>query len=285
MNTSIAPRLGIHFSTKQGLAHVAREALAYNITYVQFFLPTTEHGKYIKNLDDQQQFLLLKKKYSLTAYIHCSYWINPATGNKISYNVSKSLLKKEITCAKSLEIPYLVLHAGVAKNHQTPIDDPVAKKAGIATVAKCLNSVLKNESDITILLENCAHGNKIIGNDFDDFLQVRKQLEFPDRVKFCLDCAHAYAYGYQLENTENFIKMLDITLGIENIKLIHFNDSAESQASQKDKHALPGQGFIGKKTLQKLILHPTLNDIPLIIEPPRTSSFLLQKCLFELRDW
>ncbi len=266
-------RIGLHIRITQGLLQMAQEALAFNLGHFQFFLTCPRKKSSYLSIDAEREvFLQLKKQHFSTLFLHSSYWVNPATGNPTGFIVSKGLLKKELRLAEKLEIPYLVVHAGVAKDHPTTPDDPYAKKAGIQSLAKMLNALLKVETNAQILLENCAHGNRTIGNDFQDFVTLKQLLDYPEKIGFCVDFAHAFSYGYPLDNAEDFIKTLSSTIGLENIKLIHFNDSQEACGSKKDQHALPGQGLIGKKSLKALINHPALAHLPLIIEPPHTTS-------------
>ncbi len=280
-------RIGLHIHLKQGLLAVAQEALNLNLRRFQISLTKSSKSAYLNIEPEREDFLKIKRDNFQSLYLHSSYWINPATGNPTGYEVSKGLLKKEQSLAQKLEIPFLVLHGGVAKDHPTTQDDPMAKKPGIHTLAKLLNHLSKGEPGVQFLLENCAHGNRTIGNDFNDYFALKQELDYPEQVGFCVDLAHAFAYGYQLTDTENFIQMLDTTIGIDSIKLIHFNDSAELCSSKKDQHSLPGHGLIGKDTLNAIVTHPKLAHIPLIIEPPHTHSgkTVIKSLIEELSTW
>lgn len=280
-------RIGLHIRLKQGLLQVAQEALNFNLNHFQFFLTKSTNSNHFNIEPEREDFLKIKRERFKTLYLHSSYWINPATGNTSSYEASKGLLRKELRLAQKLEIPFLVLHGGVAKEHQISPQDPYAKNAGIHTLAKMLNTLLKYESSVQFLLENCAHGNRTIGNDFKDFVALKQELNHPEKIGFCIDFAHAFAYGYQLTNAQNFIQTIDEIIGLNSIKLIHLNDSAEACGSKKDQHTLPGHGLIGKDNLKALINYPKLAGIPLILEPPYTqSSKTILKSLFEeLKTW
>ncbi len=280
-------RIGLHIRLKEGLAQVAQEALNFNLSHFQFFLTPSPKSAYINIGPERENFLMLKQNHFQSLFLHSSYWINPATGKAAGFAASKGLLRKEQAIAQKLEIPFLVVHGGVAKDHPTTPEDPQAKKAGIQTLAKTLNHLVKQESTVQILLENCAHGNRTIGNDFNDFLALKQELDQPEKIGFCVDLAHAFSYGYQLADTENFVQILSTTIGLDAIKLIHFNDSAELCGSKKDHHALPGHGLIGKDTLKSVVNHPTLAHIPLIIEPPHahSSKNTLKSLLEEFNTW
>jgi deoxyribonuclease IV len=265
--------IGLHLRLKNSLTQTLQEAISLNLPSFQFFLTKQTTGKYITlNHKDIDEFCQLKKSYIGDIFIHSSYWINPATSNKDAFNNSKLFLRRELKIAKKLEIKYLVLHAGSAKGHRLNDDDPTGKKYGIQTVVKILNNVLKHEPDVFVLLENSAHGKQTIGNDFMDLALIREGIDFPERIGFCLDTAHAFSYGYNLDPIDEFLELMDKTIGIDNIQLIHFNDTFDAHGSMQDRHALPGQGKIGTATLLKFINHPRLLPIPKIIEHPNSSK-------------
>lgn len=271
---------------EQGIVHVAQRAAQLNVPCFQIFITAPPaHDKYLKiNLKDRTQFKELRKQFD-HVYIHSSYWINASTGKKESYSISRSLLRKEIRIASQLDISYIVLHCGSAKGYPDSPHDPLNKKRGILALAKMLNAVLKNEPHIKILLENTAHGNQVIGSDFADFVLLKEHLAVPEQIGFCIDFAHAYAFGYDVGNVDKFITMLDQTIGLHNIFLLHLNDTEESLGSKKDRHAIPGSGNIGKDSLIQLLNHPAFINIPKIIEPPLIDTEQMKSLLNDINTW
>ena len=251
----------------------------------QFFFMPQELNKYLRlSKKDKEAFVKLRQKHAFPVYCHSSYWINPATGDSVSASVSRKMLKREIEIASNLGINHIVLHAGSAKGHPKDPDDPFHKKQGLAAVAKLLNKVLKDKDNITVLIENTAHGGRTVCSDLQDFKLLRPLLEV-DNVAFCLDVSHAFAYGYDIKKTDEFVALLDQTMGLSIIKLIHLNGSAKKCGSKIDQHALPGQGLIGKTVLQNLINHPKLKHLPLIIEPPLVPFDGLKSIIDEVKGW
>jgi len=277
---------GLHLRLTENLTTLVTEALELGLPTFQFFLNQPKDSSYLKiSPGDLANFLHLKKQFSQPLFLHSSYWINPSTGDKIAFDSSKKLLNKEIRLAKKLEIPYLVLHAGSAKKYTEIKTDPHNKHQGIMTLAKMLNTVLKNEQDIQILLENTAHGNKTIGSDLNDFVLLRNELNNPEKINFCIDTAHAFAYGYDIAQTDTFIQTLDMTMGIHNIKLIHLNDSKENLGTKRDVHGLPGDWKIGAQALKNFIYHEKIKHLPKIIECPATSKHDLERTLNNISNW
>lgn len=277
---------GLHLRLTDNLTTLINHALELELATFQFFLNSPKSSSYLKIVQsDLTTFLQLKKKLAHQPFLHSSYWINPSTGNKVAFDSSKKLLNKEIRLAKKLELPYIVLHAGSAKSYPEDLTDPNNKLRGIQTLAKMLNSVLKNETDVQVLLENTAHGNKTIGSDLNDFILIRNELDAPEKVNFCIDTAHAFSYGYDLAKIDDFVALLNHTMGIKNIKLIHLNDSKEHQASRRDVHSLPGSGKIGVETLQSVINHPKLKHLPKIIECPASNEHELEGIVKKISNW
>lgn len=281
MSFSKRPPIGLHIKLKSNLENLIKTAEYFPINIFQFFLIKENTGRYPKLESKDLKIFLKARKNFKKIYIHSSYWINLASGKSVGYKTSQRILKKEIKLSKKLHSNYLVLHPGSATKFKSTPQDPKCKLKGIENLVRALNNVLKNEYSVKILLENTAHANKTIGSDLIDFKLIRERLKFPEKVKFCLDFAHAFSYGYKLDQADDFIKLIDKTMGIENIKLLHLNDSKEKKGSKIDKHEIVGKGFIGEKTLKSLVLHKKLQNIPLILELPNIST---KNTLFSLKN-
>jgi len=278
-------QIGLHLRLQTTLMNLVSQAHECNVTSFQFFLVVQKTQKYVRfSSKDKEEFLKVRSSFS-DLYIHSSYWINPASCRKDVFDLSKRLLKKEIATAKALDIGYLVLHGGSAKGYPVWQDDPEGKKRGITTLASMLNSILKNEEGIQILLENGAHGKGTIGSNFEDYKVLLEYLDYPEKVRFCFDTAHAFSFGYELEPIDDFISMLQNNIKLEHIKLIHFNDTHDKQSSMQDRHAFPGQGKIGKQLLTNFLNHPKLKKIPKIVEGPDAEPSVTKEVLEEILSW
>jgi deoxyribonuclease-4 len=66
----------------------------------------------------------------------------------------------------------------------------------------------------------------------------------------------------------DFITLIDETIGLDMVELLHLNDAIHACGSRIDKHALLGHGTIGITALQSFALHPRLATIPLILDLP-----------------
>lgn len=254
-------KVGLHIRLENKITDAIKKALQLELPTFQNFLLNSA-GKYVNPSEDEiKEFKKLRKNFN-NIFLHSSFWINLA--NSKNYNLK--LIKKELDLAKKLGYTHLILHPGSAKEY-------AEKEKGIEFLAKRLNKILKIEKEITILLENTAHGKLTIGNDFSDLKKIQEKVDY--QLKYCFDTAHAYAYGYDVKNNlSQVLKQLDENIGIQNIELIHLNETIETLGSKKDKHSVPGSkdGQLGTETLKKILKHPKLKNVPAILElPPKAT--------------
>ena len=89
---------------------------------------------------------------------------------------------------------------------------------GIDAIVRSLNAIIKSARDIHIVLENVAFTAPSIGGSLEDLQLIRSKLDEPDRLGFCIDTAHAYAFGYDIANNverEKYIQLLGQTIGFD----------------------------------------------------------------------
>ena len=220
------------------------------------------------------KFLL---KYFKELYLHASYWVN-LSGKR---NSGWRTFKKELELAQKLGFTHIVIHPGSSTGCKT-------KQEGIECLANALNKALERYHDITIVLENIAHAKMSIGGDLQDFKKMMKLIKEPDRIAFCLDTAHAYSYGYDIvkeKELEKFVKEVDDCIGAKRVVVLHLNDAEKKCGSRIDKHAIPGKGLIGEKSLKAFMNHPKLKHASIILELPILSDEQEVEILKMVRSW
>ena len=92
-----------------------------------------------------------------------------------------------------------------------------------------------------------------------------------DRFGICLDTCHIFNAGYDIRTKKGVIDYLtefDKLIGVENIKLIHLNDSKNILGAKVDRHANLGTGFIGKEGLEQVIIFFDKLRVPMVLETP-----------------
>ena len=270
--------IGIHIRCVDSLLEVADRAQALQVPFFQSFLISKTTGRILwQEPAVLEQFALLRREHFEHLYIHGSYWINLAS---VISNDHKALTR-ELSLGKRLGYTHMVLHAGSAKGGSH-------KRDGIDAVARALNKLFKHEHEIKIILENSAHAGLSVGGDLQDFAAILLKLDQPEKLSFCIDTAHAYAYGYDIvtaASREAFIQMLTTTLGSDRISLIHLNDTNEKLGSRVDRHQAIGAGRIGQEALKAFCLDPALETIPLLLELPVLTMQEEQEMLTLVRGW
>jgi len=261
MNILETGSVGLHIRITDSLITAADKALRLQLPFFQCFFVHQETGA-LMSLSDQEktEFIDVYRSHFSHLYLHGSYWINLAG---ITYN-GYSAFRSELEMAKRLSFTHMVVHAGSAKGAQH-------KQQGIDALARILNRILKRENDVQIMLENTAHKNMTIGSDIADFGILLEQLNYPEKVGFALDTAHAFVYGYDINTQagcDSFVQLVDDTIGLERVMLLHINDASQPCGSCIDKHAVLGEGLINSEMLKRIVTHPRLSTVPIILELP-----------------
>ncbi len=269
--------IGLHLRIATKLSALLEKAQEVQSPIVQCFFIPQGSPTYV-TLDDEEIALCLKKRDSFKElYLHASYWVNLAG----RHNNGWKSFHRELELAKKLAFTHIIIHPGSATGC-------VTKDEGIECLARALNKILSEEHEIKIVLENTAHANKTVGGDIADFAKLLTFLDYPEKVSFCLDSAHAYSYGYPFStvaDAENFVEEVDRLLGTQRVPLLHLNDAAESCGSRIDKHEVPGKGQIGKEALKAFMNHPKLSHTSVILEMPILDEEQERAVLKEVQGW
>lgn len=269
-------KIGLHLRLTKTINDLAERAALLKLPIFQCFFIHQNTNQFVALSDEEIAVFLntWRKKFD-QLYLHGSYWINLA-----SSSTSNRILMRELDLAKKLEFTHIIMHPGSARR--------TGKKAdGIAAIARKLNSILAKENDITLVLENTAHSGHSIGGDLNDFLLLRERLDHPEKIKFCIDTAHAYSYGYDItqEKTQkHFIELIQKCIGFENLALIHLNDIAQECGSRIDRHEIIGEGKLGA-ILPEFIQHEHLKNVPIIMELPVMGEEEEKEILEMVRKW
>ena len=220
-----------------------------------------------KDVTDFKEKLASSKIDRLATVVHMPYLPNLASPNPATHKRSVSVLIKEMERCGQLDIPYLVVHLG---SHMGE-----GEQKGIKQLIKAFSEAVSVKNDVTILLENTAGQKNSVGSDFAQWAEIFSQLEPKKRFGVCFDTCHAFAYGYDLRTekdvSETFRKFEE-TVGFENLKILHLNDSKGEVGSNLDRHEHVGLGKIGERGMAAIIKLINKKNIPIILETPIDST-------------
>lgn len=194
--------------------------------------------------------------------IHAPYIINLANAQNFDFSVR--FLKEEINRAEMLGITKVVLHPG---SHVQQ-----GEEVGIENIIRALNTVIDNETKVTICLETMAGKGTELGKTFEQLKTIIDGVKYQDKIGVCLDTCHINDSGYDLDDFDQILETFDQIIGIEKIKCVHINDSKNPKSSHKDRHENIGLGTIGFSKLLKVIYNEKLENIPKILETPYVTA-------------
>ena len=170
----------------------------------------------------------------------------------------------EIKRSSQLGIPYLVTRLGGHKG--------AGEKLGIERSVNALTKAAHDTpDDVMILLQNSFGYQNSVGSSLEQLGEIFSQLRPANRFGFCLDTAHAFTSGYDFRTgnkVQDFMQKFDGTLGLENLKMIHLNDSKTELGSGVDRHEHIGMGKIGEDGLSFVLKMAKSKEIPVILETP-----------------
>ena len=258
--------IGKHVSIAGGLDKAFKRAADIGCNAVQIFVKNPRGWKMREvEAEEAENFRAERKKYNINpVVVHAAYLINLASPKDELWEKSISALKSEYQRCDRLGAEYLIFHPG---SHTGS-----GLEKGIERIAKALNMIL-NEVDTKtmILLENTAGAGTSIGEKFSQLKEIIDQVDQSERLGVCIDSCHAFTAQYNLaeaEGLEELINDFNNIIGLDNLKVMHLNDSKYDCCTNKDEHAHIGKGKIGSSAFKRLINHSKLKDKIFILETP-----------------
>jgi deoxyribonuclease-4 len=261
-------RIGIHTSIAASLENAALKASGLGANTFQIFSSSPRMWR-ASSLGAEQIRLLRRARERLDLYplaIHVNYLVNLASVDPVIRARSIASLRGELERAADIGAEYLVLHPGSYKGQSL--------EAGIAAFVQGLHDVAAGvRTGVTVLLENTVGCGAQIGGRFEELRAIRDSAANLTNVPvgYCLDTCHLLAAGYEVASEAGLretVRQAERALGIDNVKLIHANDSKTPLGSHIDRHANIGEGYIGKAGFRRILAHPRLRAKPFILETP-----------------
>ena len=249
--------------------NVFEQAKEIGASSMQLFV--SEHKSWPpKIIDDEtiQRFNRLRILYNFdfsNIVVHCNLLINVASPDDVNYQIAINTVKKELQCCLKMGIKYYVLHPGSGKTKLT-------KEKAIHRMANCIRLCLEDVKGVTILFENMAGQGNVLGSTFEDLKKIIDSVNMPAFTGICLDTQHLWAAGYNITEWKDVREEFDNIIGLQNLRLLHLNDSMSNFNSKSDHHAKIGAGRIPMTTLKKILEDEALHNIPIIIESSNSQS-------------
>ena len=262
-------RLGVHVSIAGGLDKALERAMVLGCTTMQIFSRSPRGGA-APTLSQEavEQFDHGRRQAGIDPLlVHAPYIMNLASPEASTWKRSVAMATEEVARCAQIGADYLVMHVGSHRGS--------GEAAGIARVAEALNRALADgRNHVMILLENTAGSGQGLGDTFEQLLAMRQGVERKEWVGVCLDTAHLLAAGFSIHTADGLeepLEQFNRVIGFSHLKAIHLNDSKAAFNSRVDRHWHIGEGHIGLDAMRRIVQQPTLRELPLILETPKTS--------------
>lgn len=266
---------GSHLSIAGGMVNALDEAERLGLDTVQVFTKNQRQWR-VSPLSDTDADAWLTRLRELgwedRTVSHNSYLINLASPDDALRDKSIALQREEIERCERLSIPFLVSHPGAHTGS--------GEEAGLERIAQAYARLLTDtrRHRTVVCIENTVGSGSNLGGPFEHLAHLRERIIAltggwaAPRIGFCFDTCHAHAAGHDMHGeaaASRTLEEFDRLCGIENLRVVHLNDSVGDCASHRDRHAHIGEGSIGKAGFAPVVNHPRLKGVPKILETPK----------------
>ena len=235
---------GCHLSNSAGNVAMVETARSIGANTFAFFTrnPRGSQAKPEDPADCARAAQLLKEYEFGPLVAHGAYTMNLCTAEGSARDFAASVLCDDLRRMAALPGNYYNFHPGSHVGQGT--------EQGIAYIVEALKKAMAPDYPVTVLLETMAGKGSEIGGKFQELKMIIDGVGRGD-IGVCLDSCHIHDGGYDIVNDLDGV-----------------NDSKNPFGSHKDRHELLGQGSLGEETFRKIVNHPVLKKLPMILETP-----------------
>jgi deoxyribonuclease-4 len=174
----------------------------------------------------------------------------------------------------------VVLHPG------STVGEPIEE--ALPRVGEMLENALHESESCRLLLENTAGAGNTLGRSFEELGELIDLAGGHARLGVCLDSCHMLASGFDITTAGKLDEVMDRCLkvvGRRRLRCLHVNDSQTALGSNRDRHAIPGEGELGARGCAAFLSEPRFEKLPALFEGPGTGGHAPDKVDVErMRD-
>ena len=193
--------------------------------------------------------------------VHAVYLLNCASDDKEIRTRSLASLVQSLRVGDGIGAVGVVLHPGSAKQGD------VTK--AIARAGKVIKEALAQSERCALHLEDTAGAGGTLGRSFEELAALVDAADGNRRVKLCLDSCHLLASGYDVstpQGLDDTLEQCDRRVGLERLASLHLNDSMTPLGSNRDRHAILGEGELGERGCSVFLSEPRFERLPCVLE-------------------
>ena len=259
--------IGAHVSPAGGLPKAIERGTDLGCESIQIFNQSPRMWRPTAyDEDDFAQFRgALKPSRIKAVLIHAVYLLNCASEDREIRTKSRTSLIQSLRVGRGIGAAGVVLHPGSAKQGDV---GRAIKRAG-----KVIAEALSESERCELHLEDTAGAGGTLGRSFEELTALLDAAGGGPRLGVCLDSCHLYASGYDIRTPDGITETLDELdriVGIKRLRSLHVNDSKMGLGSNRDRHALLGEGELGERGLSAFLSEPRFERLPVILETDPT---------------
>jgi deoxyribonuclease-4 len=258
--------IGAHVSQSGGLENAAQRGRDRNCRAIQIFNQSprmwrpTAYGE-----DDFAAFRDALAGGPIKAVlIHAVYLLNCASEDREIREKSLASLIQSLRVGDGIGAAGVVLHPGSAKQGNVG--------AAIKRAGKVIKRALAESDHCRLDLEDTAGAGGTLGRSFEELAALLDAAGDDERLGLCLDSCHLYASGYDVSTQEGLAATLDECdriVGLNRLRALHVNDSLAKFGSNRDRHAVLGEGELGDRGIATFLSEPRFAELPCVLETGR----------------
>ena len=258
--------IGAHVSNSGGLEKAVARGAERECEAIQIFNQSPRMWR--PTAYDEEDFAAFRgaiEQSSIKAVvIHAVYLLNCAAEDREIRQKSLRSLIQSLRVGDGIGARGVVLHPGSAKTGDV--------KKAISRAGKVFREALAESERCSLHLEDTAGAGGTLGRSFEELAALIDATGGNRRVALCLDSCHLLASGYDIRTPEGLREILDEldrVVGLERLQSLHVNDSLATLGSNRDRHALLGEGELGRSGCATFLSEPRFERLPCLLETGR----------------
>jgi deoxyribonuclease IV len=255
--------IGAHVSQAGGLVNAIERGTERRCQAIQIFNQSPRMWRptaYTE--DDFAAFREAREASKIEAVlIHAVYLLNCASEDREIRKKSLASLIQSLRVGDGIGAVGVVLHAGSAKKGD------VAK--AIKRAGRVVKEALAESEACPLHFEDTAGAGGTLGRSFEELAALVDATGGADRVGICLDSCHLFASGYDVSTREGLSDALSECgrlVGLKRLGSLHLNDSQVGLGSNRDRHAILGEGELGDRGCAVFLSEPRFESLPCVLE-------------------
>jgi deoxyribonuclease-4 len=255
--------VGAHVSPAGGPANAIGRGVERNSTAIQFFNQSPRAWRSRVYTDEEAAaFRSAAEDSPIEAtLIHAVYLINCATKEADLRKKSLTALTNALRSGDKIRAHAVVLHVGSALAGEVG--------AAIKRAGKVIRSALDASESCPLHLENTAGAGGTLGRSFEELAALLEAAGGGPRLGVCLDSCHLFASGYDIRTPKGLSSVVDEydgVVGLDRLGSLHLNDSQVGMGTNVDRHAVVGEGELGRSGCAAFLSEPRFEDLPCVLE-------------------